>query len=360
MARHGVTFKIPERYEYQGKTLEGGQGYVHIYRDSFLDRPVAIKEMKQIRDAEVLRDELARIREVRSRHVIEVYDLLRSKRTPRVALVEEYVPGVTLRELSTTISTEAAALRLLWQMASGLVDVHNHGIVHRDFNPNNIKRDSEGIIKILDFGLSAVEAPDTQTIAARGTVHYLAPEMYETPTQIETTLDVYAFGVCAWYLLNKGKLPQPLKQTPPQSWKAAPSLETAEIQLAARVTTLLDAAVNPDPAARPEMTTIQQVLDSELTAGQHQLCIVHGSERQVVNAQKRHVVLRVGEAFVKIHYDRFEFRITDCGGDVYLNNTSIASGTAIPGACVLTFGGGHLGPFRTFVPMAVVNPEVVL
>ena len=360
MTKHGVTFKIPKRYKYEGKTLEGGQGYVHLYRDLFLDRPVAIKEMKRIRDAEVLRDELARIREVRSRHVIEVYDLLGQKQTPSVALVEEYVPGATLRQLSTTISTEAEALSLLWQMASGLVDVHNYGIVHRDFNPNNVKSDSEGIIKILDFGLSAVEEPDAQTIAARGTAHYLAPEMYEAPTQIETTLDVYAFGVCAWYLLSKGKLPLALKQTPPQSRKPAPSLETAEIQLAARVTTLLDAAVNPDPASRPSMTTIQQVLNSELTAEQHQLHIVHGSQRQVVNAQKRHVILRVGEAFVEIRYGRFEFRITDCGGEVYLNNSSIASGTIIPGACVLTFGGGNLGQFRTFVPMAVVKPEVVL
>src|SRR5690349_19523461 len=111
MAIKGVTFKIPNRYEYLGPRILGGQGYVYVYKDTFLARPVAIKEMKRIGDAKVLRDELAAIGEIRSRHVIEVYDLFEAKNSDRLALVEEYVPGQTLEEIAKAaegVSVDAA------------------------------------------------------------------------------------------------------------------------------------------------------------------------------------------------------------------------------------------------------------
>ena len=144
----------------------GGQGYVYIYKDTFLQRAVAIKEMKHPGDAHALRDELAKIREIRSRHVVEVYDLFEAKRSDRVALVEEYVPGPTLEELAASGGgpSENEAIKILWQIASGLADIHGHGVIHRDIKPQNMKRDGEGIIKILDFGLSSIAAPDALSL----------------------------------------------------------------------------------------------------------------------------------------------------------------------------------------------------
>ena len=89
--------------------------------------------------------------------------------------------------------------------------------VHRDIKPSNIKFDGEGILKILDFGLVSQLPTDDETIDARGTRNYLAPELYDPPPiKVTPAIDVYAFGVTAWYLLGAGVLPKSLRQIPPQ------------------------------------------------------------------------------------------------------------------------------------------------
>ncbi|GAH59174.1 unnamed protein product, partial [marine sediment metagenome] len=171
MSPTGVTFIIPDRYEYIGPRLVGGQGYVYVYIDTFLKRKVAIKEMRYPEDANSLREELAKISEIRSRHVVELYDLFEAKRSARIALVEEYVPGQTLEALATSQEalSQAQVIKILWQIACGITDIHSHGIIHRDIKPQNMKLDAEGIIKILDFGLSSNISPEAETTAARGT-----------------------------------------------------------------------------------------------------------------------------------------------------------------------------------------------
>jgi len=363
MADTGVPFKIPDRYAYKGPRLIGGQGYVYIYQDTFLQRDVAIKVMKEPRDADELRGELARIRDIRSRHIVEIYDLFEAKRSDQVALVEEYVPGPTLEELATSGATLSAneATKTLWQIACGLADIHAHGILHRDIKPQNIKLDEEGIIKILDLGISSVLAVDVETVNARGTITYLAPEMYHPPPiGLTTAIDVYAFGVTAWHLLNGGKFPGPLSETPPQSRNLAPSLKTASMVLPVRLTDLLDKALAPDPQYRPTMEAIRDILRSQITAGQHRLVLTHGGKQQMLHNAQRTVTLTAGGPSLTLVYDDINFVATNVVGDVYLNNAKIEVGTKVPDSCVITFGDAAMGGNRTFVPTTILTPEVVL
>lgn len=363
MADKGVPFKIPDRYVYKGCRLNGGQGYVYIYQDTFLQRDVAIKVMKDPRDANELRDELARIREIRSRHIVEIYDLFEATRSNQVALVEEYVPGPTLEEVATSGSmlTGDDATKLLWQIACGLADIHAHSIIHRDIKPQNIKRDAEGIIKILDLGLSSVLAQDADTVNARGTITYLAPEMYNAPPiALTAEIDVYAFGVTAWNLLNGGELPSPLKEIPPQSRNLAPSLQTATLVLPKRLTDLLDTALAPDPQYRPTMAGIRDTLHNEITAGQHRLVLTYGGKQQTLRSDQRTATLTVGSASLTIAYNDLNFVATNVLGDVYLNNAKIQIGTNLPDSCVITLGNSAMGWNRTFVPTTILTPEVVL
>lgn len=363
MADKGVPFKIPDRYAYKGPRLAGGQGYVYIYQDTFLQRDVAIKVMKDPRDADELRGELSRIREIRSRHIVEIYDLFEAKRSNQVALVEEYVPGPTLEELATSgaILSENEATKLLWQIACGLADIHAHGIIHRDIKPQNIKRDAEGIIKILDLGISSVLAQHADTVNARGTITYLAPEMYHAPPiALTTDIDVYAFGVTTWHLLNGGKFPGPLNEKPPQSRNLAPSLQTASLVLPVRLTDLLDKALAPDPKDRPTMEGIRDILRSQITAGQHRLVLTYGGQQKMLHRAQRTVTLKVGVPSLTIVYDDINFVATNVVGDVYLNNTRIQVGANVPDSCVITFGDPGMASARTFVPMTILTPEVVL
>lgn len=363
MVHAGVTFPIPSRYEYVGPRLDGGQGYVYLYRDTFLQRHVAIKEMKHPGDAGVLRDELAKIREIRSRHVVEVYDLFEAKRSGGVALVEEYVPGSTLENLAAfqPALSDIQAIRILWQIACGLSDIHAHHIIHRDVKPRNIKRDTEGVIKILDFGLSSNMAPEAETVASRGTAHYLAPEMYDTPPiRLSWEIDVYAFGVTAWHLLNGGILPAPLREVPPNLKNVNVSLQGAKVILPTHLTDMLDKTINRNPKQRPTMESIRDEFYRQITSGQHRLTFTYEGKHHLLSKVTPRATLKAGTSSLTINYDQFKYFVEIVEGEVYFNNAKVEVGMALPDSCVITFGDHTQGQGRTFVPMTVLVPEVVL
>src|SRR4051794_12668571 len=82
-----MLFKLPARYVDQKQRYEGGQGYVKIYRDIDLDRLMAVKHMKSIADCGILRKELSALRDLSSRHVVQVYDLIFAKNSRAGALI---------------------------------------------------------------------------------------------------------------------------------------------------------------------------------------------------------------------------------------------------------------------------------
>ena len=166
--------------------------------------------MKNVANAKVLRKEMSALCDLSSRHVARVYDLIVSNKG-RAALIQEHVPGPDLKDYITDLHTADEYFKALWQLACGLEDIHAQNQVHRDIKPSNIKFDGEGILKILDFGLVSQLPADDETVDARGTRYYLAPELYESPPiKVTPAIDVYAYGVTAWYLLGAGNLPKAL------------------------------------------------------------------------------------------------------------------------------------------------------
>lgn len=172
-------FALPDRYVPLGERREGGQAFVYIYEDRFLERKVAVKVMKDIANLDGLQKELSIIQGIRSRYIAELYELVHAKRSSMVALIQEFVPGESLNEWSKSTSAETI-LKALYQLAAGLCDIHSHGKIHRDIKPENLRFDDEGVLKILDFGLGQ-GAEGAFTVNSRGTLFYLAPEMYGAP-----------------------------------------------------------------------------------------------------------------------------------------------------------------------------------
>jgi serine/threonine protein kinase len=160
-------FKLPDRYTQTEESYEGGQGFVWIYEDTDLGRRVAVKFMRPTEDADQLLKEVASLRAIRSKHIAQIYDLQFQKKTKRPALIQEYVPGPDLSFIAEEgVSTEVALL-ILYQVASGIADIHAARKIHRDIKPTNIKRDAEGIFKLLDFGLTCDALPQASTRQAR-------------------------------------------------------------------------------------------------------------------------------------------------------------------------------------------------
>jgi eukaryotic-like serine/threonine-protein kinase len=355
-----VLFKLPDRYQDKGERFEGGQGYVSVFNDTYLDRSVAVKYMKNVAHADVLMKELSALCDLSSRHVAQVYDLI-SSRKGTVALIQEYVPGNDLQGYIATKHADLEYFKTLWQLACGLEDIHAQNRVHRDIKPSNVKFDDEGILKILDFGLVSQLPTDDETIDARGTRHYLAPELYDPPpVKVTPAIDVYAFGVTAWYLLGGGVLPKSLRQIPPQSASAPPSFSTASVPPPNTIVATLDRTLRVDPTRRPSISTVRETLEGHLLFGRHILTLSAGNNKSILNAPGATATLRANAAVLTIRYDGLSFLIDVAQGDVFVNNAAAVVGDSIPRSCVVTFGLSGGPSSRTFVSANISKPEVVL
>src|SRR6185312_10815437 len=100
-----------------------------------------------------LLDELAALSAIRSKHVVQVYDVVRAADGSIKAVVEEYLSGDDIEGKPAPKDTRTT-LDLLYPIAAGIADIHAHGRVHRDIKPGNMKRDADGCLKIFDFGLA--------------------------------------------------------------------------------------------------------------------------------------------------------------------------------------------------------------
>lgn len=352
-------FKLPTRYVYDGLTLDGGQGAVYVCRDLYLDRKVAIKVMKGVSDATELGKEMAAIQGVRSRHVAQIYDLVKSEHGGRVGLVQEYVPGPNVKDYAKKADINQDYLRLLYQIAYGISDIHQSGKIHRDIKPSNIKLDAENIVKILDFGLASDAGPDVETNDARGTPCYIAPELYVTPPiKYTAAVDTFAFGVTARVIAESGAILSAFRQTPPYA-QPFPSFGTSPVKLTAEVVTILDLTLETDPNKRPAMTKVREVLERRLLYGKHRAVVTYGATHELAIPGKS-ISLQTGMGAITIRYDGLRFTIESLSGNVYINNAIAQIGKTLPGSCVITLGAPPLGASRIFVPFNVSHPGVVL
>ena len=353
--------KLPSRYRFTGQIHSGGQGNVYVCKDQTLDRSVAIKEMKATTDPSAILNEIITLKEVVSKHVVEVFDILSDPENSVTAVVLEYVPGDDLTKYAETLEDESEYLRTLYQIASGIADMHGCGKIHRDIKHNNMKHDAEGIVKIFDFGLCKDDETYPITMYGHGTDGYRAPELYAAPpTPYTRAVDTYAFGALSWWLL-KGRLPPELMERPPQKSALVPSISSSSASLPIEVAATIDATLSVDPEARPPMAEVRDVLAQRLLFGRHRAHLSTGYNEYDLNTPGQGATLNVnGMGGIEIRYDGLQFVVASVSGDVFVNNSAVTVGETLPGASVITIGAQNLGARRTFVTFDISHPEVVL
>jgi serine/threonine protein kinase len=353
-----LPFKFPDRYEFNGERYEGGQGHVYICRDALLDRKVAIKIMKDVPDGTLLKKEMAALKDIRSKHIAEIFDLLVDQKTTSLGLVQEYVPGECLDDWSSKNGDVANCLSVLQQFACGISDIHAHGKIHRDIKPSNAKFDAELVLKILDFGFVQPTQPDPKTMFSRGTVYFRAPEMYQTPpVKLTTAVDVYAFGVSAAIVCNGGKLPNELKSVPPKANDF--SFSKCKIVLQNEVVKILDTTLAVAPKDRPQIAEVRDVLERRMLHGQHRAVIcLKGRPPELLSKPGTELKLQKGGDGISIAYDGLVFRTKNIIGNIYINNKAAVADSILPGSCVITIGEPALGAQRGFVSVDMSHPGV--
>jgi serine/threonine protein kinase len=212
-----IRFLGGERYEIKDRLGHGGMATVYSARDLKLDRTVAIK---------LLADNFAGDDEVRRRfsrearlaakldhpNIVQVFDV--GEDDGRPFIVMEQIDGGTVGdrlEGRQRSIPRTEALRLLTQLCEGLGHAHAKKLVHRDIKPPNLLlRESDGCLKITDFGIARVAEETTRLTSPGkviGTERYMAPEQL-ADGKITPAVDIYACGVVADELLPQSRPPE--------------------------------------------------------------------------------------------------------------------------------------------------------
>lgn len=354
---------LPSRYRTDSShSTPGGFGSVLPVHDTYLDRPVLFKSMHDPANNVQLLAEIRGLSRARSRHVVEIYDVIRDVNNDVVGIIIEKLTGPDYLNFHNQAATKPSEfLGLVYQIATALADLHHAGIVHRDLKLDNMRESSSGVLKVFDFGISC-EGTGYHTKENRGTLIYAAPELYIHGVKITWHMDVYALGICCWALASN-QIPAVLLEMPPQSTGSAPSIGTVLPGLfPIEVIQLLDSCLSVDQSHRPSAATVSKALLRHLVKGKHRGIFVQGGvtiyELSIAKPNVKISIGGLGE--IRVSYDGTSFLITFVSGDVYINNVALQVGMMLHDSCVLTFGAFHLGSDRQWIAFLSAYPELVL
>ncbi len=204
---HKDTINIPPRYEVLSQIGSGGTGIVYKVRDLETNEIVALKilkpEIASDPDAqENFKRELCLARKITHKNVCRIYEFSRLNGTAYTSM--ELIEGESLSSKLYRVGSLPVeeAVQIARQISAGLREAHAQGIVHRDLKPGNIMLDSNGTVKIMDFGIARMaqrDGPMTGTIA--GTPAYMSPEQAELKP-VGPCADIYALGLVLYEMIT--------------------------------------------------------------------------------------------------------------------------------------------------------------
>jgi serine/threonine protein kinase len=197
------------RYRILQRLGGGGSSDVYVAEDRLLGRKVALKILRR-RESDAGETRRFR-REARSAsmlnhpNVVTIFDIGCDGGVDYIAT--ELVQGETLRErLRRGPMTIVEAITVASAVANALTAAHEAWLVHRDIKPENIAIRPDGLVKVLDFGVSALAGDGDATDPLRrdslvGTLHYLSPEQVRGEPVIDTRSDIWSLGVVMYEML---------------------------------------------------------------------------------------------------------------------------------------------------------------
>jgi serine/threonine protein kinase/tetratricopeptide (TPR) repeat protein len=198
-------------YRIIGKIGAGGMGVVYRAEDTKLKRTVALKFLTKGSPSD---DEEKR----RFMHEAQAAALLDHPNICTIYEIEDegdetfismaFIEGKTLSERikSGPVPVEEA-IEIALQIAEGLCEAHERGIIHRDIKPSNIMITEKGRVKVTDFGLARVAGATKLTTEGTtlGTVSYMSPEQ-TAGESVDSRTDIWSLGVILYEMLT-GQLP---------------------------------------------------------------------------------------------------------------------------------------------------------
>ncbi len=213
---------LGERYQIREVLGRGGMGEVYRAFDLKLRVDVALKAVRpelssSEKARELLRQEVRSAREVVSPNVCRIFDLVVEGGQELVSM--EYIDGTTLAE--TLLERRPLELReareIAAQFLSGLEAIHEAGLVHRDFKPENVMLTRAGRVVVMDFGLAKAHS-EGKSKSIAGTPAYMSPEQ-SRGEPVDARADVFSAGVVLAEMLWDGPRAMvwdAVRETPPR------------------------------------------------------------------------------------------------------------------------------------------------
>ena len=303
-------FTRADRFTLLAAIGQGGMGELYAAYDAQLDRKVALKLVRADRDSDIADSRLLReaqaLAKISHPNVVPVFDVGSAGR--RVFVAMEYVRGQTLDAWIDRLDPEQdpservdAILRRFRDAALGLGAVHEAGLAHRDFKPDNVIVGDDGRVRLVDFGLARSTKPTdseasqprskrregelleglslgemvtpnievgklTDTGALLGTPRYMAPEQWRAERG-DSRSDQFSFCVALFHALYDtwpyaGETFEELRHS---MLEGAPGELPREPSLSPRLRAALSTGLAREPEARsPDMSELLEAIDDML------------------------------------------------------------------------------------------------
>jgi serine/threonine-protein kinase len=209
--------QVLDKYELLERVGQGGMAVVYRGLDRSLKRVVAVKVLhKHLSEYQEARDRFEReaqaVAKLRHENILEIFDYSGAEAAAAFGssyIVTEFIDGQTLKQAITErpVRFPEIGAMIVLQVCRALAHAHSVGILHRDVKPENVMIRSDGVVKLMDFGISHMIDLERLTVTGQllGSPAYMAPEHVEG-RRLDFRTDVFAAGIVL-YQLTVGKLP---------------------------------------------------------------------------------------------------------------------------------------------------------
>jgi eukaryotic-like serine/threonine-protein kinase len=287
------------RYEIIGEIGRGGMGAVYLALDGELNRKVALKILpagiyRHPDGAKRFRREARIISALNHPNVITIHEIGQIESIDFIAT--EYVEGITLRQRIVQGNvTIREVIDIAMQVMAALTAAHAAGFIHRDIKPENIIIRSDGLVKVLDFGIAKLTgSPDSPALnlppessglsLSAGTPKYMSPEQLRGD-KLDQRSDIWSFGAVLFEMLV-GDAPKEDRVEVLARWRDPASRSLAQENLRRLINKCLEELLEDRYASAGEVLAELKYINDELTAGRDRRAsrLISSEARYIVGA----------------------------------------------------------------------------